>query len=91
MIEAVAVAVAPPDSRRRTVMSGRCSSPTASELAKRTTAPTGERSARSDESAPPLRTREDLSRTPEPDIVDEAGQDSFPSSDPPSWSRAVAL
>jgi hypothetical protein len=24
------------------------------------------------------------------DIVDEVGEDSFPSSDPPSWSRAVA-
>ncbi len=31
-----------------------------------------------------------ISRGPERDIVDEVGEGSFPSSDPPSWSNAVA-
>lgn len=72
-------------------MSDRGSSPAADDFAEGTIAASGARSARSADSAPRARPAEDLSGRPEHDLVDEAGQDSFPSSDPPSWSQAVAL
>lgn len=71
-------------------MSRRHSDPAGSDRAERTAQPPDERRAQGDDPASALRPAERLGGGPEHDIVDEAGEGSFPSSDPPSWSRAVA-